>query len=228
MYYEERRGAVSMVSSAQQLNKANGSRMYGVLKRSLDIGTSLAVCGAGALPVAIICAAIRIESPGAPLFRQNRVGVNGKPFVMWKLRSMYIDAEKNVANYLTPKQLDEWECERKVKNDPRVPRIGQLLRKTSLDELPQFINVLLGDMSVVGPRPVTTEELHWFGDDIGEVLTVRPGVTGYWQAYTRNEATWESGERQQMVLYYVRNASVALDAKIFLRTFSAVFKMTGR
>ena len=217
-----------MASDAQLLKRADGRGMYDVFKRAFDICSSLAVCGVGALPVVFICAAIRIESPGTPLFRQGRVGVNGKPFGMWKLRTMYIDAEQNVSHYLTPKQMDEWKRERKVKDDPRVTHVGRLLRKTSLDELPQFINVLLGDMSVVGPRPVTTEELHWFGDDIGEILSVRPGVTGYWQAYARNEATWESGDRQQMELYYVRNASFALDAKIFLRTFNAVFEMTGR
>lgn len=203
-------------------------RPYLVAKRVFDAGISVVVCSLGAIPIAIVCAAIRVESPGSPVFRQRRVGRCGKSFDMWKLRTMYVDAEENIAQYLSSEQLCEWETEHKVIDDPRVTRVGRFLRKTSLDEIPQFLNVLMGDMSVVGPRPVTYEELHWYGDDTSEILSVRPGVTGYWQAFARNDATWESGERQAMELQYVRNFSASLDAKIFLRTFSAVLGMTGR
>ncbi len=198
------------------------------VKRVLDVGASLAAIAVGAVPIAVTSLAICLESPGTPLFRQERIGRNGVPFGMWKLRTMYTDAEQNVERYLSPAQREQWKRERKVDHDPRVTKVGHVLRKASLDELPQFLNVLVGDMSVVGPRPVSATELKWFGDDADEVLSVRPGITGWWQAYARNGATWESGERQRMELYYVRNMGLDLDARIFLHTFVAVFRLTGR
>lgn len=115
-------------------------------------------------------------------------------------------------------------------DDPRVTRVGRFLRKTSLDELPQFLNVLAGQMSVIGPRPVVEEELAAYGDDAGELLSAKPGITGWWQVQARNDATYGDGSRQELELYYVRNASLAIDAKVFLRTFSIMFGKgrTGR
>ncbi|MBR3160303.1 MAG: sugar transferase [Atopobiaceae bacterium] len=214
-------------STKGRVEARRGWYLNGV-KRAADIGTSLVAIAAGAIPIAISSLAICVESHGAPIFRQERVGKDGVPFGMWKLRTMYADAEANVESYLTEEQQEQWERERKVDDDPRVTKVGNVLRKISVDELPQFINVLVGDMSVVGPRPVTADELEWFGDDAAEVLSVRPGVTGWWQAYARNDATWESGERQNMELYYVRNMSLLLDLRIFFHTFVAVFKLTGR
>ncbi len=208
--------------------KAHGGWYFGGIKRVADVGTSLVAIAIGAIPIAISSLAICVESPGAPIFKQERIGKNGVPFGMWKLRTMYADAETNVEHYLTEEQQEQWERERKVDDDPRVTKVGNALRKISVDELPQFINVLMGEMSVVGPRPVTADELEWFGEDTDEVLSVRPGVTGWWQAYARNDATWESGERQSMELYYVRNMSLLLDLRIFFHTFVAVFKLTGR
>ena len=156
------------------------------------------------------------------------MGKDGKRFRALKIRSMYADAETNMAKYLTPEQITQWETEHKLDDDPRITRVGRFVRKTSIDEIPQFVNVLLGQMSLVGPRPITEEELVWFGDDVDEFLSVTPGITGYWQAYARNDATWESGERQKMELYYVRNRSLALDARIILKTFSAVIGGTGQ
>lgn len=213
--------------SHAQTARVNGVYARGV-KRMLDIGASLAAIAVGTVPIAVTSLAICLESPGAPLFRQERIGRYGVPFGMWKLRTMYTDAEQNVERYLTPAQREQWRRERKVDHDPRVTKVGRVLRKASLDELPQFLNVLVGDMSVVGPRPVSATELKWFGDDAEEVLSVRPGVTGWWQAYARNGATWESGERQRMELYYVRNMGIDLDLRIFMHTFVAVFRLTGR
>lgn len=201
---------------------------YRHVKRALDVAASFAVCVVGAIPVAITCAAIRLESPGSPMFRHERVGMGGKKIGILKLRTMYSDAEENIDKYLSPEQMRAWETEHKVENDPRVTRIGRFLRKTSLDELPQFANVLVGDMSVVGPRPVTEEEIAFYGDNADEILSVRPGITGYWQAYARNDATWESGERQQMELTYLRNIGANMDAHIFFRTFGAIFGLTGK
>ncbi|MBR3316774.1 MAG: sugar transferase [Atopobiaceae bacterium] len=221
------RGHVAQSNVTESSVRANGAYVRG-LKRAFDVGASLAAIVVSAVPLAVSSLAICVESPGAPLFRQERVGMGGVPFGMWKLRTMYVDAEQNVGHYLTPEQREQWERERKVIHDPRVTKVGRVLRKISLDEFPQFFNVLVGDMSVVGPRPVTAEELEWFGEDADEVLSVRPGVTGWWQAYARNGATWESGERQAMELYYVRNMGFALDMRIFLHTFVAVFRLTGR
>lgn len=198
------------------------------IKRPLDVVASLAVIVVMVIPVAIICLAVRLESPGAPVFFHARVGKNGRMFGMLKLRTMYADAEENMDKYLSAEQLVQWETEHKVIDDPRVTRVGRVLRKTSLDELPQFFNVLVGQMSVVGPRPVTPEELAYYGDDADEVLAMRPGITGYWQAFARNDATWESGERQSMELHYVRNVSAAMDARVFFHTFGAIIGLTGR
>lgn len=203
-------------------------RSYRYIKRAVDIGTSLFVAVISAIPVAATCLAIRIESFGSPLLRLPRVGRNGKLFGMYKLRTMYEDAEDRIEGYLSPEQLQEWEAEHKVEDDPRITRVGRLLRKTSLDEFPQFLNVILGDMSIVGPRPVTEEELERYGDDVDTVLSARPGVTGYWQAYARNDATWESGERQQMELHYVLHISPRFDMRIILKTFGAIFNLTGK
>lgn len=197
-------------------------------KRLFDIAFSVSALVIGAIPMSICCLLVSIETKGSPLFLHMRVGKGGKPLGVLKLRSMYVDAEEHIDRYLSPEQMKQWETEHKVTDDPRITRIGHFVRKTSLDEVPQFLNVLSGQMSVVGPRPITHEELAWLGDDVEEFLSVKPGITGYWQAFARNDATWESGERQQMELYYVRNQSLALDARIILKTVSAVFKGTGQ
>lgn len=216
------------VRSAARAAACFTPKSYRYAKRALDLGASLFVTAVGAIPVAVTCLFIRFESPGAPLLRLDRVGRGGAHFGMFKLRTMYEDAEDRIEGYLSPEQLTEWEAEHKVDDDPRVTRMGRFLRKTSLDELPQFLNVITGDMSIVGPRPVTEEELERYGDDVDTVLSVRPGVTGYWQAFARNDATWESGERQKMELHYVLNISPAFDARIFFKTFGAIFGLTGK
>ncbi len=221
-------GPVANQTALGPIHARKNPGVYKFFKRVLDILASLFIIVIAAIPVFVVCIAISIESHGLPMFRQERVGKNGKPFRMLKLRTMYADAENNMERYFTPEQMAEWNTEHKVMDDPRVTRIGQFLRRTSLDELPQFINVLLGQMSVVGPRPVTRVELEWYGDDVDEILSVRQGVTGYWQAFARNDATWESGERQEMELYYVRNVSASLDARIFFGTFGAIVGRTGR
>lgn len=207
---------------------SGGPLSYPNVKRVLDVGVACGVTAIAIAPIGIACAAICIESRGLPVFRQERIGQYGKPFRMWKLRTMYVDAEDNIEKYLSPEQLFKWQTEHKVDEDPRITRVGRVLRKTSLDELPQFLNVIAGEMSIVGPRPVTKEEIERYGSDAEEILQFRPGITGYWQAFARNDATWESGERQAMELFYVRNVSMKLDAKIFLRTFGAVIGLTGR
>ena len=126
--------------------------------------------------------------------------------------------------------MAQWRREQKVDGDPRVTRLGHFIRKYSLDEVLQFINALKGDISVIGPRPVTLAETYEFGEDRDEFLSVRPGITGWWQVTERNEATWENGRRQVLELEYVRNRGFAMDARCFLGTFGVMFgkNRTGR
>lgn len=200
-----------------------GGLGYRFVKRAFDIAFSALVIAVLVIPVAILCLVIVLDSPGAPFFRQERIGKGGRPIHIWKLRTMVADAHENPGRYMTGEQLETWMREQKLDDDPRVTRVGRLLRRTSLDELPQFVNVLVGDLSVIGPRPVTLEETYEFGDERGELLSVRPGITGWWQATERNAATWANGRRQELELYYVRHASLALDARVFALTLRAMF-----
>ena len=133
------------------------------------------------------------------------------------------EAEITDVTYLNAEQLAEWHRERKVTNDPRITRLGRLIRSTSLDELPQFLNVLKGDMSLIGPRAITCGELSEYGADAALLLSVPQGITGAWQAGPRNEASFENGERQRIELAYANGASVGEDLRVFLATFGAMF-----
>ena len=205
--------------------------LYGLCKRAFDIIFSVFALAVSAVPMALICLLVRLESPGAAIYAQERIGLGGRPIRVHKIRSMVADAE-DVGRYLDAGQLAQWEAERKVDDDPRITRIGRLIRATSLDELPQFWDVLVGGMSVVGPRPITRAELeaHFSPAEREELLSVRPGVTGAWQAGARNGATFESGERQAIELGYVRARGFRLDARCIAGTFGAMFgrDRTGR
>lgn len=168
---------------------------------------------------------------GQPGLHAGARGQGGKVIRVLKLRSMVADAN-NVRKYLSPEQLRQWEVERKVDNDPRITKVGKFIRKCSIDEVPQFLNVLKGDLSVIGPRPITRDELeqHFSEEEKEELLSVTPGITGLWQATDRNAATFESGLRQKIELRYVRNRCFRMDWKCFTGTFGAMFgkKRTGR
>lgn len=217
-------------ASPDQLVASSCSRnrlLFRFAKRTFDIAFSLLVVLLLSIPLFLFCLLIRFESKGSPLYRQRRVGREGNPLDIFKLRTMVEDSD-DVDKYLNADQLDQWRRERKVNDDPRITRIGRFLRKTSLDELPQFLNVLAGSMSIVGPRPVVEEELGAYGNDVAEFLSMRPGITGWWQVSARNDATYSDGSRQELELYYVRNATLALDVRVFLKTFAAVFGKTGK
>lgn len=203
---------------------------YRVVKRAFDVCFSAGVLAVLLVPGVALGAAISLESPGGPMFRQRRIGKDGREIRIYKFRSMYADAHEHPERYLDEAQMAQWRREQKVDGDPRVTKLGRFIRKTSLDEVPQFINVLTGDMSVIGPRPVTLDETYEFGDDRDEVLSVRPGITGWWQVTDRNDATWENGRRQELELWYVRNAGLATDLRVFARTFGVMFgkNRTGR
>ena len=202
-------------------------RCYAFVKRMFDI-----VASAAALiilsPIMLIAAIlVYVDDPGKVFYGHVRIGKNGKPFKMWKFRSMYMNADKMI-DLLTPEQAKQYYTEFKIDNDSRITKIGNFLRKTSLDELPQLFNVLCNDMSLVGPRPLIESEIQTYYEDTHDVLlAVKPGVTGYWQAYARNNATYQSGERQKMEMYYVRNASLWLDIKILFKTVESVLKKSG-
>lgn len=233
-YLETTSGAVDVIlpdESVAELGERGvaGGLGYRFVKRAFDIAFSALVIAVLVIPVAILCLVIVLDSPGAPFFRQERIGKGGRPIHIWKLRTMVADAHENPGRYMTGEQLETWMREQKLDDDPRVTRVGRLLRRTSLDELPQFVNVLVGDLAVIGPRPVTLEETYEFGDERGELLSVRPGITGWWQATERNAATWANGRRQELELYYVRHASLALDARVFALTLRAMFvERTGK
>lgn len=200
---------------------------YRLAKRVFDVAFSAFAITVGVVPCLLLAAAIALDTKGSPLYSQVRAGRNGLPFRLYKFRSMVADAD-NVEKYLTEEQLAAWKRERKVCDDPRVTRLGRFIRKTSLDELPQFINVLLGNISVIGPRPITYDELAEFGNDVALLLSVEPGITGAWQCGPRNEASFDNGRRQTIELSYVRDACVRLDATIFFSTFRAMFgRRTG-
>lgn len=195
---------------------------YRLAKRAFDIVFSAAVVAVGLVPCALLSVAISADTKGSPIYSQERVGRLGRPFRIYKFRSMVADAD-DVEKYLDEGQLAEWRRERKVTDDPRITPLGRVLRSTSLDELPQFLNVLLGQMSVIGPRAVTYDEISWYGEDAALLLSVPQGVTGAWQAGPRNDATFENGERQEVELEYARRAGFREDARVFLATFGAMF-----
>lgn len=173
--------------------------------------------------LATVVVAIRVTSAGPALFRQVRVGRDGREFTVLKFRTMVADAERRRADLREDNENDGVLF--KIRNDPRITRIGGTLRRYSLDELPQLINVLRGDMSLVGPRPPLPEEVAQYGDDVRRRLVVRPGMTGLWQVSGRSDLSWEESVR--LDLRYVENWSFTLDLQILWKTWSAVFRGAG-
>lgn len=170
----------------------------------------------------------RIRADGAPaIYAHERIGRHGKPFNCYKFRSMIANADSVLAEVLANDQEArmEWERDFKLRNDPRITPIGAFLRKTSLDELPQLWNVLVGDMSLVGPRPIVTEEMERYGDQLGYYLEARPGMTGLWQISGRNDVDYSA--RVNLDAWYVRNWSLWYDIVIMLKTVNVVFHKNG-
>ena len=204
-----------------------GNGIYKFVKRAFDFIAALAAIVAISPLLLIISAIVYLGDPGPVIYGQVRIGKNGKAFKMWKFRSMYKNADK-MLDQLTDEQRQQYITEFKIDNDPRITPVGNFLRKTSLDELPQLFNVLCNDMSLVGPRPLIESEIQtYYADMFDTLLSVKPGVTGYWQAYARNNATYQSGQRQQMEMYYVNHASIMLDIKILFRTVVSVLRKDG-
>ena len=219
------------------VEEMNGYKTLSIRERELSLGHAIAKRVGDiifstlgiilTLPITIITAiAIKLEDGGPILYTSYRVGQFGKQFKMYKFRSMKVNADK-LEDTLTSEELEEYRTEYKIRNDQRVTRVGRFIRKYSIDELPQLFNILKGELSFIGPRPVLDEETRLYGDKRELLLSVRPGLTGYWQAYGRNNVTYESGERQAMELYYIENFSWWFNVKIFFRTIKAVITAEG-
>ena len=205
------------------------------LKRPLDrfakilfesaIATLAIVC---LFPAGIVLAVlVKCSSRGPVFYRARRLGVNGRPIEVWKFRTMYKDADQRLARLLeeNPALKKEWDENFKLKNDPRITPLGKILRKTSLDELPQFVNVLRGEMAVIGPRPIVEKEVAYYGRNYEVFSRVKPGITGFWQVSGRSETTYE--RRIALDMYYINNWSIWLDYYIFLKTIKEVLTCRG-
>lgn len=198
-----------------------------LIKRVIDLLLTL-IGGIIALPVLLVCALlIRLDSPGPVFYSQKRVGFLGKEIQVWKFRTMIKGADKVLEDYFreNPELKEEWDRSHKIKNDPRVTSVGRFLRKTSLDELPQMWNVLLGNMSWVGPRPIVQEEISHYQESFSMYIQVRPGITGLWQTSGRSSTNYKY--RVNLDEYYIRHWSIWLDIYILLRTFRTVLKHEG-
>lgn len=203
--------------------------LYKVVKRLIDILGGLVGCVLLVpITMAVYIARKVLKEDDGPMFYEHlRYGKDGKKFRIYKFRSMCIDADKRLKEYLEQNEEAriEFEENHKLKDDPRITKLGKFIRKTSIDELPQFVNVLKGDMSLIGPRPIVDGEIEKYGENKDKFLSVRPGLTGYWAANGRSDITYE--ERMKMELYYVDNISFKLDIQIFFKTIISVMKKEG-
>ena len=194
---------------------AEGRLAYRFAKRAFDIVFSLCATIVGLVPVALLCLSIRLESPGSPIYLQERIGHRGKPLRILKLRTMVADSD-DVERHLDPVQLEQWRRERKVDGDPRVTKVGRFLRKTSLDELPQFLNCLMGQLSCVGPRPPLPSEVAQYDERAMRRLSVKPGLTGYWQVSGRSDTTFD--DMVDLDLAYIEERSFLVDLRVIAKT----------
>jgi exopolysaccharide production protein ExoY len=207
--------------------RGSGSALRGVAKYLLD--TTLAVAGLVVLlPMIVMLIVIVLVLQGRPVFiAHRRIGKNGVMFACLKFRTMVIDADQVLTRHLAdnPRCREEWIATRKLRNDPRVTPFGAIMRKSSVDEIPQLLNIILGNMSLVGPRPIAAGEAELYGVHYADYIKVRPGLTGLWQVSGRNETTY--GERVQLDVRYVRERTILGDIAILIRTIPAVLHSRG-
>ena len=194
-------------------------------KRVLDIAIVFLAALPAALIVLVSALVLILREGGSPFYRQERIGLNGQVFGMWKLRSMVKGADQVLESYLAehPEARAEWDHHQKLRNDPRITRFGHFLRRTSLDELPQLWNVLVGEMSIVGPRPMMCNQRALYPGT--EYYVMRPGITGFWQTSSRNDSSFH--ERAGYDQQYYRMLSFRTDLAIIGRTFGVVLRGTG-
>ena len=202
----------------------NKRTIYRYIKRIIDVVLASIALVVLSPIFLIIALAIKLESKGPVFFKHTRIGKDGKIIKLCKFRSMVTNAEELIKAF-TPEQMKEYKENYKLTNDPRITKVGKFLRKTSLDELPQLLNIIKGDLTIIGPRPVIAEELKKYGTNTEKFLSVTPGLTGYWAANGRSCTTYE--QRMQMELYYIDNLSLKMDVKVFFKTIEAVIKREG-
>ena len=216
-------GAWSGNPPAGEINQVNTSG----LKRAMDLVLALTVLALASPVLLLIYGLLKIFDPGPAMFSQLRVGRDGRTFTVFKFRTMRVDAAARLEHLLEtdPKAAAEWAEFQKLKNDPRVTLLGRFLRKSSLDELPQLMNIVRGEMSVIGPRPVTSGEIHRYGADYPYYTAVRPGVLGLWQVKGRNKLTYP--ERIAYDVQYVKTWSIWQDIKILFMAVPVVLLGLG-
>lgn len=197
------------------------------IKHLFDIGVAFVALLLTAPFLIWLYSLVYMSTKGHPIFAHERVGFGGRKFKVYKFRTMHIDADERLEELLETceESKEEWEKDFKLKDDPRITKIGQFLRKTSLDELPQLINVLKGEMSLVGPRPITEAEIQKYGEYFAYFTAVKPGITGLWQVSGRNDIDYD--ERVQLDVWYVRNWSIELDMQILIKTVLVVLGRKG-
>ncbi|MGI4828642.1 MAG: sugar transferase [Janthinobacterium lividum] len=200
---------------------------YHTVKRGLDLLLVLLCLPFLLLLIAFIALAIRVTSPGPIFFSHRRIRGHGRFFSMWKFRTMCVNSTEVLENYLAanPDAKAEWRKDHKLKHDPRVTPVGEFLRRTSFDELPQIWNVLTGSMSLVGPRPIVAAEVEKYGEFFADYCLVKPGVTGLWQVSGRSQISYP--ERVQLDRHYARHWSLMADFRILCRTLSSVVNQDG-
>lgn len=199
-------------------------KVYLAIKRLIDIiGSLIGIILLSPLYI-IIAILIKFDSPGKVVFGHTRKGKGGKDIKVYKFRTMYSNANEIFESF-TSEQKEEYYKNFKLDNDPRVTKLGGFLRKTSLDELPQLFNILKGDMTIIGPRPIVEKEVEKYGDKAEKLFSVVPGLGGYWQANGRSDTTYE--ERVEMDMYYIDHMCFTLDAKILFQTIFSVLKGEG-
>jgi Undecaprenyl-phosphate galactose phosphotransferase WbaP len=198
-----------------------------VIKRSIDLALTLSAGILIAPVIGLLCILVKLDSRGPIFYGHFRVGRGRRPFKVWKFRSMVVNGDEVLEQYLrdNPAAAEEWRLTRKLKHDPRITKVGRFMRRSSLDELPQLWNVIRGEMSLVGPRPVVEAEAVKYGSSFSHYLQVSPGLTGMWQVSGRNDTSYE--ERVELDSYYVRNWSPWLDVYLIARTFTAVMRKEG-
>lgn len=203
------------------------NRLRSGLLRVLDIVVALFALLFFLPLLCIIAMLILVTDPGPVIFAHKRIGHGGRPFYCLKFRSMAVDAKERLDRLLAadPQARREWALNQKLRDDPRITRIGAVLRKSSLDELPQLINVLRGEMSLVGPRPIVTDEIERYGRYFSHYCRVRPGITGLWQVSGRSDVSYR--RRVAFDVVYTRSYSVALNTKILLFTIPCVLRQRG-
>lgn len=219
--------AIYELSAAERLQEGVARPARLDFRYGLDFAlalTALLIC----LPTLLLLAiAIKLQDGGPVLFGQRRIGRGGRPFVCLKLRTMVLDAQARLDALLEsdPQAREEWARDHKLRKDPRITWLGRILRETSLDELPQLINVLRGDMSIVGPRPIVEAEVVRYGRSFRHYCSVRPGITGLWQVSGRNDTTYR--RRVALDVLYARSRSLGRDVEILLKTVPAVLLRKG-